>query len=249
MSVVLIVPARLASTRLPRKVLADIGGKPMIQHVLEKALAADLGPVVLACDHEDVAIIGRRLSVPTFITDSNLPSGSDRLYQALQQYDPQGCYEKILNVQGDLPTIDPTLIHHVLAPLEQEVTDISTLACRIQDPREHENPNVVKAVLAAPHEVTTPIRRALYFSRAAVPTGEGPRYHHIGLYGYRRPALETFIQLPPSPLEKQEKLEQLRALEAGLRLDAYVVETIPLGVDSQDDLDKARIQVAHSASS
>lgn len=240
MTTAIFIPARLASTRLSRKVLADIGGKPMIQHVLERALRANLGPVVLSCDHEDIAEIGRKLSVPTFLTDSDLPSGSDRLYQALQEFDPEKKFETIINLQGDLPTLDPALIKYVLEPLDNPETDISTLACPLQNDEESHNPNIVKAILAGPYGNNVAIRQALYFTRASAPAGHGPKYHHIGLYAYRRQALETFISLPPSLLETQEKLEQLRALEAGLRLDARLVDTIPLGVDSASDLEKAR---------
>tara|TARA_A100000171_G_scaffold52019_2_gene68599 strand:- start:477 stop:1214 length:738 start_codon:yes stop_codon:yes gene_type:complete len=240
----------MASNRLKAKVLADIHGKPMIQHVLEGALKANLGPVVLACDHPDIAAIGHKISVATFLTDPDLPSGSDRIYQALQLFDPEKKYEKVINVQGDLPTLEASLIRSVLKPLEDPNVDMSTLAAVIQDKNEEENPNVVKIALAQKKKTSPgvtsqepsldPIYRALYFSRSCIPFGEGPHYHHIGLYGYQRNALDTFITLSPSRLEQQEKLEQLRALEAGFQINVHLVETVPLGVDSQEDLDKAR---------
>lgn len=242
----IMVPARMASTRLPRKVLADIHGKPMIQHVLERALAANLGPVVLACDHPEVEAVGQKLSVPTFLTDPDLASGSDRIYQALKAFDEAGKYTHIVNVQGDLPTLTPDLIGAVLKPLEAPEVDIGTLATRIQKDEERDNPHIVKIALAGDPDAS--LRRALYFSRSPVPSGAGPHYHHIGLYAYRRHALEKFVAFPPACLEKQERLEQLRALEANFRIDVHLVETVPLGVDSPEDLAVVRSLLAPAES-
>jgi 3-deoxy-manno-octulosonate cytidylyltransferase (CMP-KDO synthetase) len=175
------------------------------------------------------------------MTDVDLPSGSDRVWQAVQRFDPQGQYQTIVNVQGDLPTLEPRLITAALAPLAENAVDIATLVAEIKDPEERTNPNVVKAITGLSAASDAPaVARALYFTRATAPTGDGPLWHHIGLYAYRRAALERFVALPPSPLEQREKLEQLRALENGMRIDCTRVDTVPLGVDTAADLEKAR---------
>ena len=235
----IVIPARMASTRLPGKPLADIAGLPMIVQVLKRAEEAEVGPVVVACAEEEIAAAVRAHGATAVLTDPDHPSGSDRVWEAIGRTDPDGAYDTIVNVQGDLPTLDPALIRAALAPLERSPdTDVATLVCEIADEEEKTNPNVVKAVTAFPPGAD--IARALYFSRATVPTGDGPLYHHIGLYAYRRSALQRFVSLPPGLLEQREKLEQLRALEAGMRIDAVRVDTVPLGVDTPADLEKAR---------
>jgi 3-deoxy-manno-octulosonate cytidylyltransferase (CMP-KDO synthetase) len=235
--VVILIPARLAATRLPGKPLADIGGQPMIVHVLRRAEAAGLGPVVVATDSEPIAAAIGKAGGRAVLTRPDHPSGSDRIFEALNLVDPDSKAKFVLNVQGDLPTIAASDIRAVFAPLSDPAVDIATLAAEIRKPDERTNPNVVKVV-------GTPVGpdrlRALYFTRTTAPYGDGPLFHHIGLYAYRREALARFVQLPPSPLELREKLEQLRALEAGMRIDVALVDTVPLGVDTPEDLEAAR---------
>ena len=235
---IVVIPARLASTRYPDKPLANLLGEPMIVHVWRHAVAADLGPVLVACGDAAIADAIDRAGGDAVMTDANLPSGSDRVYQAVERIDPDGAYDAVINVQGDLPTIEPDFIAAALAPLAEPKADIATLAAVITKARERTDPNVVKIVLAMADGET--IGRALYFSRNAVPSGEGPLYHHIGLYAFRRLALARFVGLPGSILENREQLEQLRALEAGMRIDAALVDTVPLGVDTPADLARAR---------
>lgn len=234
---VIVIPARMASTRLPDKPLADICGAPMIVQVFWRAREAGIGPVLVACDGEDIANAVRAAGGDAVVTDPDLPSGSDRIAAALRVYDPERRFDAVVNLQGDLPTIDPASVRAALAPLADPRVDIATLAARIFREEERGDPNVVKLV-GSPLSPTR--QRALYFTRATAPWGEGALYHHIGLYAYRRAALEKFVALPPSALEKREKLEQLRALEAGMRIDAEIVETVPLGVDAPRDLERAR---------
>ncbi len=239
---IVIIPARMASTRLPQKPLAEIAGKPMIVHVLERAEAAGVGPVAVACAEEEIAVAVRAAGGQAVLTDPALPSGSDRIHQALERLDPERRYDVVVNVQGDLPTLPPEDITAALAPLADPACDIATLAALITHEEERHNPNVVKIATAL--SPSTRIARALYFSRASVPwTGKedhGALYHHIGLYAYRRTALERFVALPPSVLEQRESLEQLRALEAGFRIDVALVDSVPLGVDTPADLERAR---------
>jgi 3-deoxy-D-manno-octulosonate cytidylyltransferase len=235
--IIVLIPARMASTRLPGKPLAEIAGQPMIVHVLRRAEAAKLGPVVVATDSPEIAAAVDKSGGRAVMTRADHASGSDRIFEALGKADPQGKAGIVVNVQGDLPTIDPAHIAASLAPLSDPAVDIATLAALIVRPEEGTNPNVVK-IAGSP--VGPGRLRALYFSRAAVPSGDGPLYHHIGLYAYRRVALERFVKLPASPLEQREKLEQLRALEAGMRLDVAIVDTVPLGVDTPEDLETAR---------
>ncbi|MBB4196894.1 3-deoxy-manno-octulosonate cytidylyltransferase [Rhodoblastus sphagnicola] len=232
-----VIPARLASTRLPNKPLADVCGEPMIVQVFRRALEAGVGPVLVATDGEEIAGAVRAAGGEAVITDPDLPSGSDRIAAALRLYDPAKRFDIIVNLQGDLPTIDPASVRASLAPLADPGVDIATLAARIFRVEERTDSNVVK-VVGSPLSATR--QRALYFTRATAPWGEGDLYHHIGLYAYRRAALEKFVALAPSALEKREKLEQLRALEAGMRIDVEIVETVPLGVDSPHDLERAR---------
>lgn len=235
--ILVLIPARMASTRLPGKPLLDIAGLPMIVHVLRRAEAAGIGRVAVATDTAEIAAAVRAHGGEAVMTRADHPSGSDRIYEALGKLDGEGRAEIIVNLQGDFPTIKRDNIRDVLVPLADPAVDIATLAAEIHTEEEALNPNVIKAV-------GSPIgpRRlcALYFTRATAPYGDGPRYHHIGLYAYRRAALERFVRLPPSPLELQEKLEQLRALEAGMRIDITIVDTVPRGVDTPADLETAR---------
>jgi 3-deoxy-manno-octulosonate cytidylyltransferase (CMP-KDO synthetase) len=235
--VLILIPARMAASRLPGKPLADIGGEPMIVHVLRRAQAAELGPVVVATDSPEIAAIVDKAGGTAVMTRADHASGSDRIFEALGKVDSAGRAGIIVNLQGDLPTLAPSAIAAVLAPLADNAVDIATLAAEIKVAEERTNPNVVK-VVGSP---VAPSRlRALYFTRATAPSGDGPLYHHIGIYAYRRAALERFVGLAPSPLELREKLEQLRALEAGMRIDVEIVDTVPLGVDTPEDLERAR---------
>ena len=235
--VLILIPARVAATRLPGKPLAEIAGEPMIVHVLRRAQAADIGPVVVATDSADVAAAVDKAGGRAVMTRADHASGSDRIFEALGKIDFGHRADIVVNLQGDLPTIAPAIIRAALSPLADPAVDIATLAAEIKVAAERVNPNVVK-VVGTP---VAPTRlRALYFTRAPAPAGEGPLYHHIGLYAFRRAALERFVTLPPSLLERREKLEQLRALEAGMRIDVEIVDTVPLGVDTPEDLEKAR---------
>jgi 3-deoxy-manno-octulosonate cytidylyltransferase (CMP-KDO synthetase) len=240
-SVLIVIPARMASTRFPGKPLADIAGLPMIVHVLRRAEAADVGPVVVATDSEAIATAVEKADGRAVMTRGDHVSGSDRICEAVGIVGSAA--RIIVNVQGDLPTIEPADIRAALGPLEDRAVDVSTLAAEIRDDVERINPNVVKVVGS---EVAPGRLRALYFTRATAPYGEGPLYHHIGLYAYRRAALERFVALPPSPLEQRERLEQLRALEAGMRIDVAIVASVPLGVDTAEDLERARMMLAPS---
>jgi 3-deoxy-manno-octulosonate cytidylyltransferase (CMP-KDO synthetase) len=232
-----LIPARMASSRLPGKPLKDIAGVPMIVHVLRRAEEAAIGRVAVATDTPDIAAAVKAHGGEVVMTNPVHPSGSDRVYEAMEKLDPEGSAEIVINLQGDFPTISPQNIRDVLSPLSDPAVDIATLAAEIHTEEESLAPSVVKAV-------GSPLggrrMRALYFTRAAAPHGDGPRYHHIGLYAYRRAALSRFVKLPPSPLELQEKLEQLRALEAGMRIDITIVDTVPRGVDTPADLETAR---------
>ena len=236
-----LIPARMAATRLPGKPLLDIAGLPMIVHVLRRAEEARIGRVAVATDTQEIADVVKAHGGEAVMTHADHPSGSDRIYEALGRLDPQGRADIVVNLQGDFPTIRTDNIVAVLGPLADGAVDIATLAAEIHSEEEATNPNVVK-VVGSP---LGPSRlRALYFTRATAPHGEGPRYHHIGLYAYRRAALERFVALPPSALERQEKLEQLRALEDGMRIDVTVVDTVPRGVDTPPDLETARRALA-----
>ncbi len=233
---IILIPARMASTRLPGKPLADIGGEPMIVRVLRQAQAAGIGEAVVATDSEAVLAAVDKAGGRALMTRADHASGSDRIFEALEILDPERRVDVVVNVQGDLPTIDPADIRAALNPLEDPEVDIATLAAEITDPAERSNPNVVK-VSGTP---VAPDRfRAVIFTRANA-TGVGPHYHHIGLYAYRRAALERFVKLPPSANERREKLEQLRALDAGMRIDVAVIESVPFGVDTPEELEKAR---------
>jgi 3-deoxy-D-manno-octulosonate cytidylyltransferase len=238
---IVLIPARLTATRLPDKPLADILGEPMIVHVWRRAVEAGIGPVAVATDAPAIAEAVRRAGGEAVMTRADHASGSDRIFEAVETLDPEGRHDVVVNVQGDLPTIDPRAIAAAATPLSDPAVDIATLVAVIARAEEASDPNVVKLVGS---EVSLNRLRALYFTRATAPTGEGPLYHHIGLYAYRRKALQRFVGLPPSPLERRERLEQLRALEAGLRIDAVVVDDVPLGVDTPHDLERARALLA-----
>ena len=239
---IIIIPARLAATRLPGKPLADIGGLPMIIHVLRAAVAASVGPVAVACGDVAIADAVRAEGGNAVMTDPGLPSGSDRVWGAAQLLDPGRNHDVVINLQGDLPTLPPDFLLKVLLPLADPSIDIATLVAPVRSAEEAASPSVVKAVCGfAPDAVTAP---ALYFSRLAVPGGEGPLWHHVGIYAFRRTALARFVGLAPSPLEKREKLEQLRALEAGMRIGVARVDHAPFGVDTAEDLLRARAALA-----
>ena len=242
MNPIILIPARLASTRLPNKPLAMVGDAPMIVQVWRRAVLsvgiAMADKVFVACDSEAIASAVTNAGGQAILTDPNLPSGSDRIYAALLTIDPNRNYDVVVNVQGDMPTLDIALVGQTLQLLEDDDVDIATLAAPITQEREMDDPAVVKPVIAFDH---TGIQgRALYFTRARAPYGEGQLYHHIGIYAYRRDALDYFVKLPPSPLEQREKLEQLRALEAGMRIEVAIVDTVPLGVDTPETLELAR---------
>ena len=235
---IVLIPCRMASTRLPGKPLADIHGEPMIVHVWRRGMEAAVGPVVVACAEAAIADAVERAGGRAVLTDPALPSGSDRIAAALASLDPERRHDAVVCLQGDLPTLAPAMIPAALEPLADAAVDIGTLATEIADADEREAPSVVKIAVAFPPGRR--IARALYFSRAVIPTGAGPHYHHIGLYAYRRAALERFVALPPGALERRESLEQLRALEAGMHIDVALVDTLPLGVDTPADLARAR---------
>jgi 3-deoxy-manno-octulosonate cytidylyltransferase (CMP-KDO synthetase) len=244
---IVLIPARLAATRLPNKPLAEIAGAPMIVHVWRRAVAADVGPVVVACGDRAIAEAIERAGGRAVMTDPELPTGSDRIHAAISGLDPGRKYDAVINVQGDMPMLDPAAICLALAALADPETDIATLAAEITDPAALAATSVNKVVAG----FADPARpaRALYFSKAVVPWGEGPHYEHIGLYAYRRAALDQFVRLPRGVLEQRERLEQLRALEAGLRISVSLIEPARLGVqvDTPADLERARVLMKNGA--
>ena len=232
----------MASTRLPGKPLADIAGVPMIVHVLRRAVAAGIGPALVATDSPEVAAAVEKFGGKAVMTRVDHMSGTDRVHEALGKIDPGRDADVVVNVQGDEPMLEPGNLAAAVALLEDRAVEIATLAAEIKKASDRSNPNVVK-VIGTP---VGPARlRALYFTRATAPAGDGPLYHHIGLYAFRREALDRFVALPPSPLEQREKLEQLRALEAGMRIDVRIVDTVPLGVDTPEDLETARAMLTN----
>jgi len=237
MKAIVLVPARMAASRLPGKPLANINGLPMIVHVMRRAQEADIGPVVIATDSIEIATAVRDAGGQARMTRGDHQSGSDRVQEALSALDPNARYDVVVNVQGDLPTIAPQAIRAALLPLADPGVDIATLVALIRHEEERTAPAVVKMVGT---EQAPGRFRCLYFTRAQAPWGDGPLWHHIGLYAWRRAALARFVALPPSVLERREKLEQLRAIEAGMRIDAIAVDDVPLGVDTPQDLDRAR---------
>jgi 3-deoxy-manno-octulosonate cytidylyltransferase (CMP-KDO synthetase) len=238
-STIVMIPARLAASRLPNKPLAELAGAPMIVQVWRRAVEAEVGPVVVACAEPAIAAAITGHGGEAVLTDPALPSGTDRIRAALAEIDPAGRFEQVINLQGDLPTVAPATIRAVLRPLDELACDIGTAAVATTDPAECQDPNVVKAVIAF-SAIKSDLGRALYFSRSQVPFGGGPCYHHIGIYAYRRRALDRFAELPPSPLERRERLEQLRALESGMTIGVAVVDAVPLGVDTPAQLERAR---------
>lgn len=245
MKTLIIIPARMASTRLPGKPLADIHGDPMVVHVMRRAEAANLGPVIVACGELEISAAVKAAGGTAILTDPALPSGSDRVRACAQIFDPDETFDYVINVQGDMPTVDPTLLELLIKVLEEGEADIATGAVLTIVPEEIANPNVVKAVLAQQHGHNLG-RRALYFSRAAVPHGSNEAFHHLGVYAYRRAALNRFCDLLPSPLELTESLEQLRALENGMTIDVVTVDFAPHGVDTPQDLENARAALAEN---
>ena len=235
---VIIIPARMASTRLPGKPLAEIAGEPMIVKVWRQAMRAALGPVLVAAAEPEIALAVDRVGGRAVLTEPALASGSDRIFAALEIADPDSLFDAVVNLQGDLPDIDPLALRRVVEVLETSGADIATLAAPIDDPADHDNPNVVKPIVA--WDTSGESGRALYFTRARAPSGEGPLYHHVGIYAYTRSALKRFVSLPQSPLESREKLEQLRALEAGMRIEVARIDAVPLSVDTPADLARAR---------
>ena len=236
-SALIVIPARMQASRLPGKPLADIAGEPMIAHVWRRAMAAELGRVVVATDSEEIVAAVRQAGGEAIMTRSDHVSGSDRVFEAVSRLDLDGDYPFVVNLQGDLPTLEPRLVRACLVPLADSAVHIATIACEITEESEKSAASVVK-VVGKP--VAERRLRALYFTRARAPAGEGPLYHHIGIYAYRRNALERFVTLRPSVLERRENLEQLRALEDGMRIDVALVDTVPLGVDTPADLERAR---------
>jgi 3-deoxy-manno-octulosonate cytidylyltransferase (CMP-KDO synthetase) len=240
--ILILIPARMAATRLPGKPLADIAGQPMIAHVIRRAQEAKLGPVIVATDHEVIFAAAEKAGARALMTRTDHASGSDRIFEALELADPDERIRVAVNMQGDLPTLAPGDLAAAVRLLDDPAVDIGTIAAEVRDPDERTNPSVVKVVGS---QLGPGRLRALYFTRATAPYGEGPLYHHIGLYAYRRAVLARFVGLPPSPLERREKLEQLRALEAGMRIDVAIVNSVPLGVDTPEDLEAARRLLGH----
>ncbi len=243
-TVLIVIPSRLASTRLPRKPLLEIAGAPMVLHVVQRALDAQIGPVVVAAADPEIAFVVENAGAHAVLTDPILPSGSDRVLAALEELDPGRAIDVVLNLQGDMPEIDPAMLALALAPVVEDGFDIGTLVCATDDARERDDPNVVKAVVSFEDEQETR-GRALYFTRAAAPAGNGPIQHHVGIYGFRRESLVRFCELAPSRLERRERLEQLRAIEAGMTVGVRRVSVAPPGVDTPADLEGARRRLAH----
>ena len=239
MNPIVVIPARLASTRLPNKPLADINGKPMIVHMLERGLEADIGPVAVACGDPEIADAVRQAGGRAVLTDPGLPSGSDRVHAAMAELDPDRRHDVVVNLQGDFPTLEAGQLRLVVTPLADAGIDIGTLVVPIHSDEEANTASFVKAAVA--FQDGQSVAPALYFSRLPIPWGDGPRWHHVGIYAYRRAALDRFVSLPPSPLEQRESLEQLRALEAGMRIACARMDYGPFGVDTPADLERARL--------
>lgn len=238
MNPIVIIPARLAATRLPGKPLADIGGEPMIIRVLRQAQAAGIGEVAVAAGDAEIAWAVEQAGARAVLTDPDLPSGSDRILAALEELDPTGRFDAVINLQGDMPFVDPSVLSACVGLMaDQPVCDIATVVAPEASPADRANPDVVKAVLAL--EPDGRAGRALYFTRSTL-YGDAPVWRHVGIYGYRRSALTRFNAAPPSPLERREKLEQLRAMELGLSIWAAVADAAPISVDTPADLEAAR---------
>jgi 3-deoxy-manno-octulosonate cytidylyltransferase (CMP-KDO synthetase) len=238
MNPIVVIPARMASTRLPGKPLADIAGRPMILHMLERGREADIGPVAVACGDPEIADVVRAAGGRAVLTDPELANGTVRVHAALAELDPDRVHDVVVNLQGDFPTLDPVGLRLVITPLTDPRVDIGTLVVPIRDEIEATTVSFVKAACAFVEGQT--VAPALYFSRQAIPWGLGPRWHHVGIYAYRRAVLDRYVSLPPSPLELRESLEQLRALEDGMRIACARMEPGPFGVDTSEDLERAR---------
>jgi len=247
MNPIVIIPARMASTRLPGKPLADIAGTPMIVRVWRQARAAGIGPVLVAAAEAEIAHAIENAGGAAVLTDPALPSGTDRVFAALEKFDVKCAHDVIVNLQGDLPLLDPAQLRIVVEALAASAADIATLAAPVVDEADVDNPNVVKPVIA--WNADGSLGRALNFTRARAPYGPGAVFHHIGVYAFRRVALARFVALAPSPLEQREKLEQLRALEAGMSIAVARVDKVPLSVDTESDLARVREVVARDAES
>jgi 3-deoxy-manno-octulosonate cytidylyltransferase (CMP-KDO synthetase) len=241
MNPIIVIPARMASSRLPGKPLADINGKPMIIHVIERALESDIGPVIVACGDKEIADVVQGFGIHAVMTDPKISCGSDRIYSALLEFDPNKNYDIVINLQGDVPSLNPNQLKPVLEPLHYKEYDIGTLVTPIRSVEEANTENFVK--VACSFQTNQNISRALYFSRLPIPWGNGPKWHHVGIYSYRREALDKFVNLPPSLLENYESLEQLRALEAGMSIGCKAIEYGFFGVDTPKDLEKARLTI------
>ena len=237
-----VIPARMQASRLPGKPLVEIAGEPLIVHVWRRAMAAETGRVVVATDTEEIVAAVRKAGGEAVLTRADHASGSDRVFEAVNHVDPEGGFEIILNLQGDLPAMEPAIVRDCLAPLQDKGPQIATIAAVITAAENRTDPNVVK-VVGTPTQVPGRLR-ALYFTRATAPAGDGPLYHHFGMYAYRRSALERFVSLRPSTLEKREQLEQLRALEDGMRIDVTLVDSVPVEVNTPEDLERARRIIA-----
>ncbi|MCT6814152.1 3-deoxy-manno-octulosonate cytidylyltransferase [Bombella apis] len=247
MQPIIVIPSRIASTRLPRKALAEIDGEPMIVHVARRAVAAGLGPVLVAAGDEEIRdAVASIAGVKAILTDPALPSGSDRVQAAIEAHDPQRRHDCVINLQGDLPLVEPETLQQALRPLAEGRFDIGTLVAPVQGPEERDAESVVK--VACSFQSDDDVARALYFSRSVIPWGEGVYWHHVGVYAWRREALARFVTLPPSGLEEREKLEQLRALEAGMTIGCARIATAPLGVDTPEDLARVRARVGEQPS-
>ena len=236
---IVLIPARMAATRLPGKPLADIAGEPMIVHVWRRAVEAGVGPVAVATDDAAIAAAVRAAGGDAVMTAADHANGTSRIHEALALLGSDA--EVVVNLQGDLPTVDAGTVRAALAPLADPAVAIATVCAEIVRDAERDDPHVVKVVGTPAGEG---ILRCLYFTRATAPYGDGPLWHHIGLYAYRRAALDRYVKLPPTPLERRERLEQLRALEAGMRIDAAIVDAVPLGVDTPAELARARALLA-----
>ncbi|MGA7676042.1 MAG: 3-deoxy-manno-octulosonate cytidylyltransferase [Rhizomicrobium sp.] len=238
MKPIVIIPARMASTRLPGKPLADIAGVPMIVRVWRQAVAANIGPVIVAAAEREIAQAVEQAGGRAVLTAPDLPSGSDRVWAALNAVDRGFEHDVVVNLQGDLPAIDPAYIRACVGAIATVGSDITTLVAEIDDETDADNPSITKAIVS--WDVTKERGKAHYFTRARAPWGDGPLYFHVGIYAYTRAALGRFVGLLPSPLEKREKLEQLRALEAGMTIGVARIDSMPLSVDTPADLEKAR---------
>lgn len=238
MNPIVVIPARMAATRLPGKPLADIAGVPMIVRVWRQAMLADVGPVIVAAAEREIAEAVEGAGGRAVMTAPDLPSGSDRVFAAVEAIDRHESHDVVVNVQGDLPAVDPACIRASVEVLAPTGADMGTPAAEIRDPADYDNPSVVKPIVS--WDTTSARGRALYFTRARAPYGEGPLFHHIGVYAFRRAALSRFVKLEPSQLEKREKLEQLRALESGMTIAVARVDDIPLSIDTPEDLERAR---------